>query len=255
MIDSKSVSITEEGKVEICNLNIAREILLTSAYYPNRPIKMSFKIIYEDENTIVVNKNSGITVEPEGINHGLVNFVTEYIASSSQNPFSIPRPVHRIDKDTSGLVIFSKSLPAHRYYSKLFKEHDLVKTYVAKVKGDFNNYLDINAKKLPLTIETYVSDKPFNRKYYSTSPDKGKIAITIIKDALFNTKTNASTLEIEIKTGRTHQIRIHLSEIGYPIIGDEIYSQKPEIKSKMDLVAKTIEIKPFGINETRKFTV
>ena len=216
------------------DINLCRQLLCKFKYYPNKTFKTSIKILYEDQNTLAVLKLSGVDSETGIDNKGLVNIVTNYINVKSANPFDIPRPVNRLDKDTEGIVLFSKNLEAHKYYSKLFKNHDLRKIYTAKVIGNFN-------LPLPYRIETYISDKPLNRRYYSTDDRQGKKATTIVTNAVYCISDNTSDLTLEILTGKTHQIRVHLSELGFPIVNDEIYGKKGE--GKLGLKAVELQIK------------
>ncbi len=228
LIDSNSVN----DKLEI-NIEDLRTVLFNSSYYPNAPEEKKLNILFEDTDTLVINKESGVAIEQ------LVGYVTWYINKESLNPMDIPRPVHRLDKDTKGIILFSKNLPSHNYYSKLFKQHDLNKYYVAYVEGNIEETI----KNFPHKIESYISDKPYNRKYYSTDNDKGKLATTIINNSEYDVKNNISKLNIEILTGRTHQIRVHLSELGYPVIGDSIYGKNSE--NGLQLCASHLVIKSF----------
>lgn len=244
LLEQKCIDIDSQVNIKF-NENSVRPLLVKLNYYPNIPIKYEgLNIKYEDKDTLVVFKATKISVEGNQNNPGLVNYVTWYINEKSINPFDIPRPVHRLDKETEGLIIFTKNIKAHQYYSKLFKKHDLTKRYKAKVIGKFNEYLMKNSLILPFTIQTYISNKPLNRKYFSTSKEQGKLAITIINNASHNKKSNISDLDIEIITGRTHQIRVHLSELGYPLIGDSIYTDiSKQPSQELQLKAYSLEFK------------
>lgn len=254
-LSTNSISIDANNQIRILDLSSIRNILLKNSFYANKPVSSKIKVIFEDANTLIVFKPYGITVEPEGKKAGLVNHVTFYINTKSNSPISIPRPVHRLDKDTTGLIIFSKNILSHRYYSKLFKEHDLKKTYKAIVKGDFNRYLKVKKTTLPLIIESNINEKPYNRKYYSTNDNSGKIAQTIIKKSKYSKEDNTTELEIEITTGRTHQIRVHLSEIGFPIIGDKIYGDIAENVLPLQLIATQLKIIVYGNNFDSQFVL
>ena len=124
-----------------------------------------------------------------------------------------PGIVHRLDKDTSGLIVAAKSDEAHRHLSAQFEKHEVQKKYLALVWGDVKgNHGEI--------VEP-VGRHPVNRKKMSTNSKRGKRAITFWK--VRERYGVATLLEVEIKTGRTHQIRVHLSDRRYPIIGDAVY--------------------------------
>lgn len=126
-----------------------------------------------------------------------------------------PGIVHRLDKDTSGVLIVAKNDIAHVKMSEQIKKHEVEKTYIALVKGI--------VKENQATINMPIGRSTKDRKKMAVNK-KGKEAITHFKVIERFPKYNCTLLEIKIETGRTHQIRVHLSEIGYPVIGDEVYS-------------------------------
>ncbi|MCI8273121.1 MAG: RluA family pseudouridine synthase [Clostridia bacterium] len=179
--------------------------------------EIPIEIIYEDKDIIVVNKPKGMVVHPANGNPDgtLVNAIMAICKESLSGIGGEIRPgiVHRIDKDTSGLLIVAKSDKAHVNMSEQIKEHKVNKTYIALVRG--------RIKENEATINMPIGRSKTDRKKMAVTRD-GKEAITHIKTLKRYGKY--TLLEINIETGRTHQIRVHLSNIGYPIIGDCTYS-------------------------------
>ncbi len=222
------------------------------------PVKMDLKIIFEDENTILINKDPGVVVHPVYMHNEdtLMNGLTYYIINS-ESPFVRIRPVNRLDKDTSGIVLFSKNLDAHNFYSKQFKKREVEKIYIAIVKGDFKKYLN---GKNSLTISNFIAKNPRGFTYKSTRNDDGEYAeTTFYFESLLERASDVSLGNIETyslikvipKTGRTHQIRVHLSEIGFPIVGDKLYNT--DNFPQLLLHSKSLKMKLFGSNNFTTF--
>lgn len=174
-------------------------------------------IIYEDDNIIVVNKPKGMVVHPANGNPNgtLVNAIMAICKDSLSGIGGEIRPgiVHRLDKDTSGLLIIAKNDEAHVNMSEQIKNHEVKKTYIALVRGVI--------KENEATIDMPIGRSQSDRKKMAVNKN-GKNAVTHIK--VLKRYDKYTLLEIHIETGRTHQIRVHLSHIGYPIIGDYTYS-------------------------------
>lgn len=181
------------------------------------PQEMPLDIIYEDEDILIVNKEKGIVVHPGNGNPDgtLVNAVMAKCKDSLSGIGGKIRPgiVHRIDKDTSGLVIIAKNDKAHIDISNQIKNREVVKVYIALVRGVI--------KENEATINMPISRSTKDRKKMAVDK-KGKEAITEFK--VLKKYKGYTLIEVRIKTGRTHQIRVHMSEIGYPIVGDGVYS-------------------------------
>lgn len=182
-----------------------------------KPQDIPLDIIYEDSDIIVVNKQKGLVVHPANGNPDgtLVNAIMNICKDSLSGIGGEIRPgiVHRLDKDTSGLIIIAKNDKAHINLSEQIKNREVKKTYIALVRGVISeNEATIN---MPIARSTK------DRKKMAVSKD-GKNAITHFK--VLKRYDKYTLVEVKIETGRTHQIRVHMSHIGYPIVGDVVYS-------------------------------
>lgn len=200
------------------------------------PENIPLTIIYEDASIIVLDKPSGMVVHPAAGNyHGTIVNALLFHCKDLSGVGGVLRPgiVHRLDKQTSGLLIVAKSDSAHQGLSKQFKNHMVKKVYKALVHG--------NIKDESGVIELPVGRHPTNRKKMSTKSKRGKMAITRWK--VIERYGIATLLDVEIETGRTHQIRVHLNTIGYPVIGDALYgnSKKRTSEIKNDVQRSTLK--------------
>ncbi len=185
------------------------------------PEKIDLDIIYEDENVIVVNKPQGMVVHPAEGNYSgtLVNGLLYYLKNHQSNFKSdVVRPgiVHRLDKETSGVMIIAKNVESHEFLSKQFRERSADKKYLAVVKGML--------KDKEGTIETFIKRDRINRKKFTADEKEGKHAVTEYK--VLKEYEHFSLCLIKLHTGRTHQIRVHMSHLGCPVLGDPVYSRK-----------------------------
>jgi len=175
------------------------------------------EIVYEDTDIIVVNKPKGLVVHPANGNPDgtLVNAIMAICKESLSGIGGALRPgiVHRLDKDTSGLLIIAKNDASHIAMSEQIKNHEVKKVYWALVRGI--------VKENEATIQMPIGRSEKDRKKMAVRKN-GKEAITHFK--VLKRYRDTTLLEICIETGRTHQIRVHLAEIGYPVIGDSVYS-------------------------------
>ena len=200
------------------------------------PENIDIDVLYEDEYIIVVNKEKGMVVHPANGNYTgtLVNALMYRCKETLSGIGGEKRPgiVHRLDKDTSGVLIVAKCDKAHLNISNQIKNHEVKKTYIALVKGI--------VKDDEATIDMPIGRSKKDRKKMDIDKN-GKNAITHFK--VLKRYQGYTLLEINIETGRTHQIRVHLSTIGYPIVGDVVYSNgKNEFNVQGQMLhAKSIE--------------
>lgn len=183
-----------------------------------KPQNIPLEVLYEDNDIIVINKPKGMVVHPANGNPDgtLVNAIMAKCKDSLSGIGGEIRPgiVHRLDKNTSGVIIVAKNDKAHIKLSEDLKNHKIKKTYIALVRGII--------KENEATINMPIGRSKQDRKKMAVDKN-GKEAITHFK-VLKRYNEKYTLLEINIETGRTHQIRVHLSHIGYPIIGDDTYS-------------------------------
>lgn len=184
------------------------------------PEDIALDIIYEDQDLIVVNKPAGMTVHPApGAYSGtLVNALLFHCRDSLSGIGGVRRPgiVHRIDKDTSGLLVVAKNDQAHRHLCEQFFVHSIERTYYAVVYGAPN---PLNGR-----IEANIGRSPYDRKKMAILQNGGKTAVTNYQTKeIF--KNAASLVQCNLETGRTHQIRVHLASLGCNLVGDQVYGK------------------------------
>ena len=203
------------------------------------PQNIPLDIVYEDAAIIVINKPVDMVVHPAPGNYDntLVNALLFHCHDLS-GIGGIMRPgiVHRLDKDTSGLIVAAKSDDAHRHLSAQFEKHEVQKKYLALVWGDM--------KDKQGEIVKPVGRHTIDRKKMSTNTKRGKAALTFWQ--VRERYGVATLLDVEIKTGRTHQIRVHLSDLRYPIIGDAVYGGAANRINNIANPALKAQIKAFS---------
>ena len=207
--EKTSYKVKNNDKIEI-EYNEPKESKL-------KPENIPLDVIYEDNDIIIINKEKGMVVHPGNGNPDgtLANAILAKCRDSLSGIGGEIRPgiVHRIDKDTSGIIIIAKNDKSHFNISEQIKKHETTKTYLALVRGVI--------KENEATINMPIARNKSDRKKMAVDKD-GKEAITHFK--VLKRFNGYTYLEIIIETGRTHQIRVHLSKIGFPIVGDDTYS-------------------------------
>ncbi len=196
-------------------------------------------IIYEDDDIIIINKEKGMVVHPANGNY--TGTVVNSLMYSHKNNLSsingIVRPgiVHRIDKDTSGIIVVAKNDNAHKKLSSQFKEHSITRKYIAIVKGI--------VKKDTMDIDLPIGRSEKDRKKMAVTNKNSKNAVTHIKVLKRFYNSNLTLVEATLETGRTHQIRVHMAYMGYPLLGDSVYGKKD---SKFKINGQVLHAKTLG---------
>jgi len=183
-----------------------------------RPQDIPLSVIHEDHYLIVVDKPAGLVVHPAAGNPDgtLVNALLHHCAGQLSGIGGVARPgiVHRIDKDTSGLLVVAKTDAAHEGLARQFKDHSIARRYHAIVSG--------HPRPLSGTIDTWIGRSNRDRKKMAVqSEGRGKHAVTHYR--VLETLTASALVECRLETGRTHQVRVHMSHIGHPLLGDPVY--------------------------------
>ena len=212
-----------------------------------KPYKYKLDIVYEDEDLIILNKPAGIVMHPGAGNFDktIVNALMYYDKNSLSNIGDELRPgiVHRIDKNTSGLIVIAKNNKTHEDLSIQFSKHSIIRIYELLIWGKI--------RPSKGKIETFITRSSKNRQMMEVSNTKGKKAITNYKTLEIFENQNTPTLsllECKLETGRTHQIRVHMNYLGNNIIGDDKYKKKfKKIKNINPLLEKKL------INLNRQF--
>ena len=199
-----------------------------------KPYNYKLEIIYEDDDLLIINKPAGIIMHPGAGNYDktIVNALIHYNKDSLSTIGDELRPgiVHRIDKNTSGLVVVAKNNMTHENLSKQFNNHTITRVYQLLVWGK----LRPSSGK----INTFITRSSKNRQLMEVSSSKGKRAITNYKtiEVFENNKTpTLSLIECKLETGRTHQIRVHMTSLGNSIVGDDKYKKKYKKIKNIDL--------------------
>jgi 23S rRNA pseudouridine1911/1915/1917 synthase len=184
-----------------------------------QPLAHPLEILHEDDDLVVINKPAGLVVHPAAghAQDTLVNILLHHVSELAMG-FSENRPgiVHRIDRDTSGILVVAKNDSAHHFLADQFRHKTAHRIYWALVLG--------RPPVQEKTLTSHLARHPRDRKRFASAP-QGKLAITHIR-VLQSLPNKITWLECKLETGRTHQIRVHLSEAGWPILGDPIYGGK-----------------------------
>lgn len=220
-------NITVNGKIEKSGYSLKKsdvvEVNITKDEEVNiEPQDIPLDIIYEDDDIIIVNKPKGMVVHPAvgNFTDTLVNALmfSHKNALSGINGKIRPGIVHRIDKDTSGILVVAKNDTAHRKLSDIFKVHDIKREYIAIVKGII--------KEDRLDIDYPIGRSNKDRKKMAVTNKNSRNAITHVEVLKRYYMSNVSVIKATLETGRTHQIRVHMSYINHPLLGDEVYGKK-----------------------------
>ena len=202
------------------------------------PEEIPLDILYEDEDILVINKPKGMVVHPSPghSSHTLVNAVLYHCKGQLSGINGVIRPgiVHRIDMDTTGSLLVCKNDRAHQILADQLKQHSITRRYQAIVYGNF--------REEEGTVDAPIGRHPTDRKKMSTRSASGRPAVTHYR--VLERFGNYAYIECELETGRTHQIRVHMSSIGHPILGDSVYGPA---KCPFSLQGQTLHAKILGI--------
>lgn len=246
---SATVMLIEEGHVSVNGTVVSKHYKLrqgdcVTVVLPKvRPLDVvaeaiPLEIPYEDEDLLVVNKPQGMVVHPAPGNENgtLVNALLAHCGNSLSGINGVARPgiVHRIDKNTSGLLIVAKTDRAHVGLAEQIKEHSFLRVYHGIVHGHF--------REPQGTVNAPIGRHPTDRKKMTVTEKNAKNAVThyrVLEELARHTYT-----EFQLETGRTHQIRVHMSAMGHAILGDDVYS--PKDADSMGLLGQTLHAKKIG---------
>ena len=224
---SYAATLIEDGFVTVNGKAVAKNTKLKTGdrvditipdpqEYTVEPENIPLDIVYEDEHLLVVNKPKDMVVHPAAGNYSgtLVNAILYHCGDSLSGINGVMRPgiLHRIDKNTSGLLLVAKNDNAHLFLSEQIKEHSLTREYEAVVYGNLKN--DVG------TVDAPIARHPVKRKQMAIVPS-GKAAVTHY--TVLERFGDFTHVRLRLQTGRTHQIRVHMASLGHPVAGDDVY--------------------------------
>ncbi len=214
------------------------------AFFPNRPkarkVAGRLKVLYEDRHAIIVNKPAGLLTlpTPDRERDTLIERVGKYLTLRHGTLRPFVGVVHRLDKDTSGALCLAKTGEAVRAFQELFRAHDIERQYLAVVEGIPHN--EEGTIDLPL-----ITDRGDLRRGVGRHPGEGRKAITHYR-LLERFGPVASLMALWLETGRTHQIRIHMAEMGHPVVGEKVYRPKTQPKTKAHFTRQALHAQTLG---------
>jgi 23S rRNA pseudouridine1911/1915/1917 synthase len=239
--------LIEEEKVTVNQNNVDKsykiaedeilKIIVEEKESEIKAVEMDLDVVYEDQDIIVINKNADRVVHPAPGHHNdtIVNALLAHVDNlSAINGVKRPGIVHRLDKDTSGLLIAAKNDKAHKKLAEQFKNRTVDKYYYALIEGN----LAYEKGK----IDAPIGRDPNNRKKMAVRKRRSKNAVSRFK--IIEEFKAYTLVEVKIETGRTHQIRVHFSYLGHPVVGDKKYGSKNTLKAKRQLLhARKLAVK------------
>lgn len=228
---SMAAKLAEDGKVFLNGVAAKKKsevksgdtvVLSVPDVKPDKaePENIPLDILYEDDDLLVVNKPKGMVVHPAAGNYSgtLVNALLYHCGDSLSGIGGVARPgiVHRIDKNTSGLLMVAKNDQAHKHLAEQIKEHSFTREYETVVFGKF--------KSLSGTVDAPIGRHPVKRKQMAVTEKNSRNAVTHYK--VIGSSNEFTHLRVKLETGRTHQIRVHMAYIGHPVAGDDVYAPR-----------------------------
>lgn len=242
---SAAARLIEEGTITVCGREVAKnyklragdvvEILMPEPIPTEaQPEDIPLDVIFEDSDIIVVNKPTGMVVHPAAGNERgtLVNALLHHCAGSLSGIGGVVRPgiVHRIDKDTSGLLVAAKNDAAHNSLAEQLKVHDVGRVYYALLIG--------NLREDRGTVNTFIGRNPKDRKKMAVvSETDGTARNAVTHYEVLERFRGYCLVKCQLETGRTHQIRVHMAHLGHPLVGDESYGGG---KTKFEMANKSL---------------
>jgi 23S rRNA pseudouridine1911/1915/1917 synthase len=213
-------------------------------HFPNRPkartVASRLRVLHEDRHVLIVDKPAGLLTLPTPAHERetLIDRAGRYLAIRHGRPRPFVGVVHRLDKDTSGALALARSPAAVRAFQALFKAHDIERQYLAVVEGSM-------ARTEGTIDRNLVADRGDLRRGVARTPDEGRTAITHYR-VVERFGPVATLVACWLETGRTHQIRIHLAEIGHPVVGDAVYRPRDRPRSKAQFARQALHAQTLG---------
>ena len=242
LIDDEKITVNGKVVKSGYKLKVGDEISVTIVERVKEDIEaedIPLDIMYEDKDIIIVNKPKGMVVHPANGNYTgtMVNSLMHSHEGKLSSINGVIRPgiVHRIDKDTSGILVVAKNDNAHKLLSEQFKVHSIKRKYIALVKGII--------KEDNVTIDEPIGRSQKDRKKMAVTNKNSRNAVTHISVLKRFYTSNVTLVQAELETGRTHQIRVHMAHLHHPLVGDEIYGKKD---SKFKVEGQMLHAKYLG---------
>lgn len=246
----KDGNVTVNGKAVKSNYKIALgDVISVTMPEPEQldivPEDIPLDILYEDSDIIVINKGKGMVVHPSAGHYSgtIVNGLLHHCKDQLSGINGVMRPgiVHRIDMNTTGVIVICKNDKAHNCIAEQLKEHSITREYHAIV---YNHFSDREGK-----VDAPIGRHPIERKKMAINHKNGKRAVTHY-ELIENLKQNFAYIKCHLETGRTHQIRVHMASIQHPLLGDDVYGPK---RSNYQLQGQVLHAKTLGfIHPTTK---
>lgn len=239
----KEGNVTMDGKAVKANYKLSEgDVVLVRIPEPEQlnilPENIPLDILYEDSDIIVINKGKGMVVHPAAGHYTgtIVNGLLYHCKDQLSGINGVMRPgiVHRIDMNTTGVIVICKNDKAHNFIAAQLKEHSITREYHAIV---YNHFSETEGK-----VDAPIGRHPVERKKMAINYKNGKHAVTHYQ-VIKNLKQNFAYVKCRLETGRTHQIRVHMASIQHPLLGDDVYGPK---KSNYQLQGQTLHAKTLG---------
>ena len=220
MIDNENIKVNDKKTKASYKLELNDTVLIDDNFKEETdilPENIKLDIVYEDNDLMIINKPSGMVVHPGNGNqeHTLVNALMGYTTNLSDGSKTRPGIVHRLDKDTSGLMVVAKNNKSHELLAEAFKNKDIHRYYTALVIGELDTSEGL--------IDAPIGRDPSERKRYTVTKQNSKNAITHFN--ILKRYKGYTLINLKLETGRTHQIRVHMKYIGYPVYNDPVYTK------------------------------